>query len=373
MHYKGTVRVDKRTKNLVKRLSPNEIAIIDHSELDDVAARALLAGRVKVVVNAARSLSDKYPNPGPLTLVKAGVVLLDNVGEQVMDAVREGQTVEIINEEIYCEGLPVASGKLLTLREIEQKMEQVRSNMQEVISDFVVNTLDYARTEIGLINGEYKIPPVTTAFQGRHALIVVRGQNYKEDLNAIKSYIDDVRPVLVGVDGGADALWEFGYKPDIIVGDMDSVSDNVLQDGSELVVHAYQNGKAPGLERVKSLGLSARVFAAPGTSEDIAMLLAYEYGAELIVAVGTHSNVQDFLEKGRKGMASTFLVRLKVGTKLVDAKGVSKLYRNRVKARYLAQIVLAALLPVAVIVMITPSTRQLFRLLYLQFKLLFAT
>ena len=373
MHHKGTARVDRRTKDLVKRLSPNEIAIIDHSELDDVAAQSLIAGKVKAVVNAACSLSDKYPNPGPLTLIKAGVVILDNVGGQVMDAVCEGQTVEIINEAIYCEGIPVASGKILTIGEIEQKMEQVKSNMQEVISDFVVNTLDYARTEIGLINGEYKIPSITTDFTGKHALIVVRGQNYKEDLSAVKSYIDDVRPVIVGVDGGADALWEFGYKPDIIVGDMDSVSDNVLQCGSELVVHAYLNGKAPGLERVKSLGLSARVFAAPGTSEDIAMLLAYEYGAELIVAVGAHSNVQDFLEKGRKGMGSTFLVRLKVGTKLVDAKGVSKLYRNRVKARYLAQIVLAALLPVAVIVTITPSTRQLFRLLYLQFKLIFGT
>lgn len=372
MNLKGTARVDKRTKNLVKRLSPNEIAIINHSELDDVAARALLAGKVKAVINAAPSLSDKYPNPGPLTLVKAGVYLLDNVGEQVMENVCEGQTVEIIDSEVYCCGNKVAQGKILTKAEIERKMELVKSNMKDVISDFVANTLDYARNEIGLINGEYQIPRLTTEFKGKHALIVVRGQNYKEDLNAIKSYIDDVKPVLVGVDGGADALWEFGYKPDIIVGDMDSVSDQVLQCGSELIVHAYRNGTAPGLERVNSLGLNAGIFAAPGTSEDIAMLLAYEYGAELIVAVGTHSNVQDFLEKGRKGMASTFLVRLKVGTKLVDAKGVSKLYRNRVKARYLAQIVLAALLPVAVIVTITPSTRQLFRLVYLHLKLLFS-
>lgn len=370
MHLKGSARVDRRTKNLVKRLLPNEIAVINHHELDDVAARALLAKRVKAVINAAPSLSDKYPNPGPLTLVEAGVLLLDDVGESIMESVPEGREVEIIDETVYCEGRKVASGKILTSGEIMQKMEQVRGNMKGVLSEFVANTLDYARNEIGLINGEYQAPAIAAGFKGRHALIVVRGQNYKEDLNAIKSYIDDVRPVLVGVDGGADALWEFGYKPDLIVGDMDSVSDNVLRCGSELVVHAYKNGDAPGLERVDGLGLKAKIFAAPGTSEDIAMLLAYDYGAELIVAVGTHTNMQDFLEKGRKGMASTFLVRLKVGSKLVDAKGVSKLYRNRVKARYLAQIVLAAMLPAAVIVMISPSTRQFFRLLYIHFKLL---
>ncbi len=371
MRVKGIARIDQRTKHLVKRIAPNEIAIINHSELDDVAAKALVAAKVKAVVNAASSLSDKYPNPGPLTLVQAGIVLLDDVGEQIMETVTEGQVVEIIDSIVYCNNKEIGQGHILTQDEIIEKMEITKNNMQEVVSDFVLNTLTYARNEIGLINGEYSLPILSTAFQGKHALIVVRGEHYKEDLNAIKSYIDDVRPILVGVDGGADALWEFGYKPDIIVGDMDSVSDKVLLGGSELVVHAYRDGNAPGLSRLEALGLEASIFAAPGTSEDIAMLIAYEYGAELIVAVGTHSNVQDFLEKGRKGMASTFLVRLKVGTKLVDAKGVSKLYHNPLKIRHIAQIALAALLPVAVIVMITPSTRELVRMLYLHIKLLF--
>lgn len=371
MHLKGIAKVDRRTKNLVKRLAPNDIAIINHSELDDVAAQSLVAAKVRAVINAAPSLSDNYPNPGPMTLVSAGILLLDNVGEEIMVAIPEGHEVEIYDNEVHYQGKQIAVGHCLTVDEIKQHMAKINNQMGEVLSKFVQNTLDYARNEIGLISGEYEVPNTMTNFTGKHTLIVVRGQNYKEDLMAIKSYIDEVRPVLIGVDGGADALLEFGYKPDIIIGDMDSVSDRTLSCGAELIVHAYPNGKAPGLERVKEMGLPARLFAAPGTSEDIAMLLAHDKGTELIVAVGTHSNVQDFLEKGRKGMASTFLVRLKVGSILVDAKGVNKLYRNRVKAKYLAQIVLAALLPAGIIVFVSPSTRQLLRLIYLQFRFIF--
>lgn len=371
-HIKGIARVDKRTKDLAKRILANEIAIIDHGELDDVAAKSLVGAKVKAVINSSSSLSDRYPNPGPLTLIKAGIPILDAVGKKVMDLVADGQVVEIKGNVLYREDEEVAKGNILTENEILAKMETVRNNMQEVISDFVLNTLNHAQNEIGLINGEYPVPKLKTNFKGRHALIVVRGENYKEDLNAIKSYIDDVNPILVGVDGGADALREFGYKPDMIVGDMDSVSDKLLLSGAELVVHAYKDGRAPGLSRIEELGLKAVIFCIPGTSEDIAMLMAYEYGAELIVAVGAHSNVQDFLEKGRKGMASTFLVRLKVGTKLVDAKGVSRLYRNPLKMRYLVQIALAAMLPIVAVVMLTPATRELVRMLYIYIKLLFA-
>jgi uncharacterized membrane-anchored protein len=370
MHVKGIARVDRRTKHLVKRLAAHEIAIINHPELDDVAARSLVEARVRAVINAASSLSDRYPNHGPLTLVQAGVVLVDNAGEEIMDLVAEGQEVDIIDGLIFCQGRRVAAGHILTAEEIKQKMTLAQQNMGTVISRFVENTLEHARHEMSLIKGEYQRPPLRTSFKGRHVLIVVRGHNYKEDLSAIKSYIDEMRPVLVGVDGGADALIEFGYQPDIIVGDMDSVSDKTLRSGAELVVHAYPDGRAPGLQRIQQLGLKAAVFAAPGTSEDIAMLLAYDGGAELIVAVGTHFCVEDFLEKGRQGMGSTFLVRLKVGSVLVDAKGVSKLYRNRIKARYLAQIVLAALLPAGVVVVVSPATRELLRLLYIHFRLL---
>lgn len=370
MVIKGIARVDKRTKDLVKRLTPNEIAVIHHSELDEVAARSLVAARVKAVINAVPSLSNQYPNPGPFILVKAGVILLDNAGEEIMHAIKEGEEIKIVGECIYKDKYQIAKGHILDKSEIKAHMAHVQQNIKKVLPLFVENTLEFAKQEIGLLVGPYATPDLKTNFTTRHALVVARGKNYKEDLQAIKSYIDEVKPVLIGVDGGADALKEHGYHPDIVIGDMDSVSDDALKETTDLIVHAYPNGYAPGLNRIKQLGLKAEIFAIPGTSEDVALLLAYEKGAELIVAVGTHSSMEDFLEKGRKGMASTFLVRLKIGSILVDAKGVSKLYRNRLKIRYLAQIALAALLPTGAILLISPTTRELLRLLYIHFRLM---
>ena len=370
MYVKGVARVDRRTKDLVKRLLPGEIAIISHSDLDNLAAHSLVAARPKAVINAVSSITGYYPNTGPLFLVQSGVLLLDEAGEEVMELVEEGRIVEIIDGQVFCQDRLVGCVKLLDVEGIKEKMDLAAANMSQVLSKFIKNTIEHARNEIGLVAGEYIIPAIDTVFRGKHALVVVRGQNYKEDLNAVRSYIREVKPVLVGVDGGADALLESGYRPDFIVGDMDSVSNEALLCGAELVVHAYPDGRAPGLERVLRLGLQAKTFAVPGTSEDIAMLLAYDQGAELIVAVGTHSSVEEFLEKGRQGMASTFLVRMKIGSVLVDAKGVSKLYRGRLKVRHLAQIFLAALLPVGVIMFVSPVTRELLRLVYLQFKLI---
>jgi len=371
MNIRGIARIDRRTKDLAKRIQHNEIAVICHHELDKVAADSLIVARVKLVINAEPSLSDDYPNQGPVTLLEAGIPILDGVGKDIMETVSEGDELEIRGNVVYHKGQVIAQGTLLTLQQVKEHMEQSRSRMDRVLSRFIHNTLDYARNEVDFVCGGLKLPEVATEFKGRHTLIVVRGHNYKQDLNAIKSYIDDVHPVLIGVDGGADALLEFGYTPDIIIGDMDSTTDKALCSGAELVVHAYPDGRAPGMERVKSLGLQAKVFPAPGTSEDIAMMLAYEKGTELIVAVGTHSNMLDFLEKGRKGMASTFLVRLKVGDILVDAKGVSQLYKNRVKMKYIGQILLAGLVPLAVVIAMAPPTRELFRLLVLNFRLIF--
>ncbi|KUK40461.1 MAG: Thiamin pyrophosphokinase, catalytic region [Clostridia bacterium 62_21] len=366
----GRARLDRRTKNLVRRLTPGDIAIINHAGIDRLAAEALVRARPRAVINAAASLSSDYPNPGPLIITQAGIPLLDAVGEAVFERLTEGEKIQVRGNAVYKAGVEVAAGELLTPAIIMRRMEEARSRVRDVLERFVDNTLTYARQEIGLIAGGVTIPAVQTPIWGRHVLVVVRGEDYRDDLRAIRSYIREIKPVLIGVDGGADALLEFGFRPDIVIGDMDSVSDRALRAAREIVVHAYPDGRAPGLERVEALGLKAHVFAAPGTSEDIAMLLAYEKGADLIVALGTHSNMFDFLEKGRPGMGSTFLVRLKVGAVLVDAKGVSRLYRRPLKARHVVEIVAAALLPVAAVISLSPATREIVRLLYIQLRLL---
>lgn len=367
---RGTARLDRKTKNLVKRLQPGEIAVINHKELDEVCAQALVDAKVKAVVNASKSLSEDYPNVGPQTLVGAGVYLLDDVGLEVMEKVVEETVIEIDGDKITVPGHWTGRGTVLTFEQVEQHMENAKKNIGMVLEKFVQNTIEYARQEHRLLLGDINVPHTKAVFENKHTLIVVRGQNYKDDLAAIRSYIEEVKPVLIGVDGGADALTEFGYKPDIIIGDMDSISDKTLQCGAELVVHAYPDGRAPGMNRINDLGLKAVPFPVPGTSEDIAMLLAYHKGTELIVAVGTHTNLIDFLDKGRKGMSSTFLVRLKVGSILVDAKGVNKLYRNKVKFRYLAELVAAASVTVGIVAyQLFPVTRQLMRVFWLKFKI----
>ena len=366
---RGTARRDRKTKNLVKRLLPGDIAIINHQDLDIVCAQALVDAKVKAVVNAAPSLSENYPNSGPLTILNAGIYLLDNVGLDVMEKVQEEEIVEISGDIITVPGQWSGRGNFLTLEKVEQKMKEANKNIGMVLESFVQNTIEYAQQEQGLLLGDVVVPDTKMVFGKRHTLIVVRGQTYKDDLAAIRSYIAEVKPILVGVDGGADALREFGYKPDVIIGDMDSISDDTLKCGAELIVHAYPDGRAPGLERIRSLGLNALTFPSPGTSEDIAMLLAYHKGTELIVAVGAHSSMFEFLDKGRKGMASTFLVRLKVGSVLVDAKGVNKLYKTKVKFRYLAELVAAASVTFSIVAYQFPVTRQLLRVIWLKLKI----
>ncbi|GAA3577996.1 putative cytokinetic ring protein SteA [Microlunatus spumicola] len=338
----GVARLDRRTKNLTKRLHPGEVAIIHHSDLDRVSAEALVASGAGVVVNAVRSVSGRYPNLGPSILLEAGIPLIDDVGEDVFTLVTEGDRLVVDGDRLLdTEGAVVVSGTLVTTDVLEEQLEQARAGLSDQIDAFTLNTMTYLREEKELLLEGVGVPEIRTKIDGRHVLIVVRGYNYRGDLDVLRPYISEYKPLLIGVDGGADALLEAGYKPNMIIGDMDSCSDAALQSGAELVVHAYRDGRAPGVERVESLGLSAVVFPVLGTSEDAAMLLADSYGARLLVAVGTHYSLVEFLDKGREGMASTFLTRLRVGSKLVDAKGVSRIYRSQVKGWHLALLVLS--------------------------------
>ena len=354
-------RVDRRTKDLVKRLRPGEVAVIDHEDIDRIAAEGLIDAQAGAVVNASRSVSGRYPNVGPLLLAAAGIPLLDDVGVDVMDALAEGDVVRLDGDELWAGDEVVAKGTRQDLRTLEREVESARHSMGAELERFVENTLEYMRREGHLLTDSPDLPSIRSDLRGRHVLIVVRGADYKNDLAHLRPYINEVKPVLVGVDGGADALRDVGYRPDIIIGDFDSVSTATLRCGAQLIVHAYRGGKAPGAERLDELGVEYDVWEGDGTSEDIAMLLAYEEGAELIVAVGTHASMIDFLDKGRKGMASTFLVRLKVGPILVDAKGVNRLYQSRVRRRDLAFLVASAMLTMLVAVSLSPGLRLFVR------------
>lgn len=359
---RGTARVDSRTKNLTKRLRSGEVAIIDHEDLDRVSAEALVECKPVAVLNAAKSTSGRYPNLGPAILLEAGIPLIDDLGSGIMD-VREGQVVDVtLDGAVQHDGELVAEGIFQTQESIEEDRDAAKSGMAVQLKAFANNTMEYVEKEQDLILDGIGMPDVRTNFDGRHALIVVRGYRYKEDLASLRPYIREYRPIMIGVDGGADAILEAGYKLDMIVGDMDSVSDAALRSGAEIVVHAYRDGRAPGRKRVEDLGVEHVVFPATGTSEDIAMLLADAKHAELIVALGTHSTLVEFLDKGRRGMASTFLTRLQVGAKLIDAKGVSQLYRSRISNWQIAFLLIAGVIAMVAALAATDAGRIAFDL-----------
>lgn len=367
----GAARVNRRTKDLVKSLKRGEVAVIRHPDLDSVAARALIARRPALVVNAGDSITGRYPNRGPSLLLEAGIPVLDCVEEGAFDRLKDGDSLRLEGDLLFRNGEEFAQGRRLTPEKVNELLQSGHQNVVHELRGFAENTLRHLNDEAQDLLEPTAVPAVRMPMVGRHVVIVVRGEGYESDLLRVLSYIQEQRPVLVGVDGGADALLEMGLKPDLILGDMDSVSDRALLCGAELVVHAYRDGRAPGLERVKSLGKEALSFPVPGTSEDAAMLLAYERGAEMIVAVGTHFSLVDFLDKGRAGMSSTFLVRLKVGSILVDAKGVSRLYRPRVKAKEIVALMVAGAVPLVAVLMLSPSLRIWLQILYQRLKFFF--
>jgi uncharacterized membrane-anchored protein len=364
-------RVDRRTKDLIHRLRPGEIAVIDHEDLDRVSADGLVERHAAAVVNASASITGRYPNLGPLVLERAGIPVVDRAGPELLDAIREGERLTVRGAEVLRDGTVVATGSVLAGEELGRQVASAHSRLGEEIEAFTRNTVEYLVRERELFLEGSGVPETRTRFEGRHALVVVRGYDYKRDLQALRGYLGDMKPVLVGVDGAADALIEEGFRPDVIIGDMDSVSTAALTSGAEIIVHAYPDGRAPGLERVRGLGLEASVFASGGTSEDIALLLAYERGADLIVAVGSHANLVEFLDKGRGGMASTFLVRLKVGPKLVDAKGVNRLYQPMVRRGDLLLLVGAALATWLIVAFTSPAVRLFFKQLFIRISNLF--
>ena len=366
----GVARLGKRTKTLVKRLKPSDVAIIDHENLDRVSAEDLIACGVKAVVNAARSSSDRYPNMGPLLLVQAGVLLVDAPGTPLFDKLKDGDVIVVHGGEIRRKGELIATGEVQAPAALRVLNDERRREIGEALEAFAHNTIEHMLEERELLVGKIELPRFDTEFRDRPALVVVRGVDHKRDLRALRPYMRDVKPVIVAVDGGADALVENGFRANMIVGDMDSVSDRTLRMGAELIVHAYPDGRAPGRDRVKDLGLPHKVVPAPGTSQDIAMLIAAEKGARLIVSVGSQYNLVEFLDKNRRGMSSTFLTRLRVGEILVDAKGVSRLYRPRPGLWPIVALFVVGVIAFVAIVALTPGLRDVADLLWLKLQVL---
>jgi uncharacterized membrane-anchored protein len=365
----GTARLGRRTKDLAKRLGPADVAVVDHVNIDRIAAEELISTGVRAVVNSSPSTDGRYPNAGPLLLVRAGVIVVDALDGDPFELLSEGDAVEVRGGVVRARGRDVLSGEALRLEDLERRFEEQRERVDEALADFAENTVAHVRQETDLLTGSIEFPPTRTTFRDRHVLIVVRGEGHERDLQALRAYIRDVRPVVVAVDGGADGVLKAGLKPDVILGDMDSAGDAALCCGGELIVHAYPDGRAPGRQRLLDLGLEHMLLPAAGTSEDVAMLMAYEKGADLIVSVGAHFNLIEFLDRKRGGMSSTFLTRLRIGEKLVDAKGVSRLYNPGTGFGPAALFLAAFAILLAIVVIASPALNDLVDLIWLKIRI----
>jgi len=366
----GRARLGRRTKLLVKTLAPGAIAVLDHRDLDRVSAEDLITAGVVAVLNCNESSTGAYPNMGPLLLVQAGVHLVDLPGAKLFDELKDGELLTVRGGDVLRDGKLLASGIVRDPDSVRAATDERRREIGDALEAFAQNTIEHMLEERELLSGRIELPRFDTDFRDRPALIVVRGVDHQKDLRALRPYIRDVKPAILAVDGGANALLEEGFKPDMIVGDMDSATEATLRCGAELVVHAYPDGRAPGRDELERLQLPYKLVPAPGTSQDVAMLIAAEKGAELIVSVGSQFNLVEFLDKNRRGMASTFLTRLRLGEILIDAKGVSRLYRPRPGSTPLVSVVLAGLLCLAVVIALTPALRDVAELLWLKLEVI---
>lgn len=368
----GRVVLGMKTKDIIPKLDASTIPVINHENIDRVAAEALVEAGVCAVVNAAGSSTGHYPNLGPRVMARSGIYILDNVGLKVFDRLKDGQEIEVKGDGVYRSGELISTGDHLDLEATEKRLRESQEDVGTVLESFAQNTVEFMRSERDILFSTLDVPKaISRKIQGRQVLVVVRGYDYRQDLAALGPYLRGERPFVIGVDGGADAVRANGWRTDLIFGDMDSVSDEALRAVDHVLVHGYENGQAPGMERVKKAGVKgAEVLTAPGLSEDIAILVAEQSGAELIVAVGTHVGLVEFLDKGRKGASSSFLTRLKVGARLVDAKGVSKLYPSRASAGQLLALVVAGLVAVSVIIYSSEPLYEIFRILAIKLRLL---
>jgi uncharacterized membrane-anchored protein len=366
----GPVRLGRRTKRLVKRLGPGDIAVIDHDAIDRVSGEDLVACGVRCVLNVSTSASPRYGNQGPVLMTEARIHLVDMPDAPLFDVLKDGEQVVVRGGRLFRGDELVWEGEVQDREAVTRAYEAGRRGIGEALEAFAANTMTHIREERELVSGNLDLPDFDTSFRDRPALVVVRGVEHKKDLRTLRSYVRDRRPALIGVDGGADAILDEGFSPDMIVGDMDSATDRVLRSGAELVVHAYPDGRAPGRDRLDGMGLPYKVVPAPATSEDVAMLIAAEKGADLIVTVGSHFNLVEFLDKNRQGMSSTFLTRLRVGEILVDAKGVSRLYRPSAGRGPIVIVTLAALATLIVVVATSPSLGPLLDLVWLKLQIL---
>jgi uncharacterized membrane-anchored protein len=345
----GTARVDRDIDRLLRRVCPGDIVVLDVLDLDRITADALVDAEIAAVVNASTSVSGRYPNLGPEVLVANGVTLIDETGPEVFKKVKDGAKVRLYNGGLYSGDRRLIRGTERTDQEIADLMQEAKTGLVAHLEAFAGNTIEFIRSESPLLIDGIGIPDVDVELRRRHVVVVADEDHAAEDLKRLKPFIKEYQPVLIGVGTGAEVLRKAGYRPQLIVGDPSELSTEVLKCGAQVVLPADADGHAPGLERIQDRGVGAMTFPAAGSATDLALLLADHHGAALLVTAGHSANIETFFDRARQhSNPSTFLTRLRVGEKVVDAKAVATLYHNRISGGAIALLILTMLITVIV-------------------------
>jgi len=363
----GTARVDRRSRSLLPRLQPGDIAVLDHLDMDRATAQALVDAEVAAVVNASRFVSGRYPNLGPAVLLDAGVPLVDDIGADALAKVGDGQQVQLDGGVLRAGDQELASGRVLDRAALDEELDAARGGLGAQLESFAHNSTEFLRREQELLLHGRGAPRIRTPLADRPVVVVVGGPEHRAELVGLKRYVREQSPVLVGVDSGAEALLALGHKPDVVVlssplahDHQDRVSAKALRGARDVVVVVDRGlGRTP-MDNLERLGVRPHRFETGATAEDAALMLASLGGASLIVGAGVHASLEDFLDRQRGGLSSTFLTRLKVGPELVDARSVPHLYAGRVRVWHLLLVLLVGVLAVLAAVAVTPVGQQWF-------------
>src|SRR5271157_924 len=345
----GTARVDRNIDRLLRRVCPGDIVVLDILDLDRITADALVEADIAAVVNASPSVSGRYPNLGPEVLVNNGVTLIDETGPEIFKKVKDGSKIRLHEGGVYSGDRRLVRGTERTDHDIADLMREAKSGLAAHLEAFAGNTIEFIKSESPLLIDGIGIPDVDVDLRRRHVVVVADEDHAADDLKRLKPFIKEYQPVLIGVGTGAEALRKAGYRPQIIVGDPDKISTEALKCGAHVVLPADADGHALGLERIQDLGVGAMTFPAAGSAVDLALLLADHHGAALLVTAGHSANIETFFDRARQhSNPSTFLTRLRVGEKVVDAKAVATLYHNRISGGAIALLILTMLITVIV-------------------------
>jgi uncharacterized membrane-anchored protein len=356
----GPARVHRRTASVLGRLHPGDVAVLDHLDMDRATAQALVDAGVVAVVNASPMISGRYPNLGPDLLVGAGLAVVDSVGPEVFDRVRDGVAVRIDGGAVHLGDEQVAEGRELTADLVASEMDRARSGLSAQLESFTHNSTEFLRREQDLLLHGSGLPTLRTAMAARPVVVVSDPRELAARRKDLKAFLREQRPVLVGVDAGADALLAAGHQPHVVVvtASADPPSSKVVRAAQDVVLVAEPGGARSSVETLERLGARPHRLETTAAAQDAALLLADAAEARVIVVVGSRATLEEFLDRGRTGLASTYLTRLKVGTRIVDAEAVPTLYSGRVRPRHVLLALLVCVLAVAAAIATTPVGQE---------------